>query len=81
MIATVLVGSLGHSIGSKTLSAAMRELGLNTKPSITAHRDDVGHAYAVTVKAKGVTLTFDGYQRYRQEFGKPRSRMEPWREW
>lgn len=77
MLAELLVNSLGHSIRSKPLAPTMRELGLSTKPSIKESLDVSGNAYLVSLtnKAKGIALTFEGYARYRTEFGEPLSRI------
>ncbi len=47
MIADMLVASLGHSIGSKALGDAMRELDLNSTPETKGHATVSGEIYGV----------------------------------
>lgn len=70
-----LAALLGHSIKSKQLRALMRALGLTTSPC--AELDAAGEAYEARATKRGITLTFDGYRRYRRAYGKPASIADP----
>src|SRR5262245_23960490 len=76
MAHSLFIEFLGHSIHTKALRQAMRDRGLNTRPSIKGALGESGHAYRVhvTSREKGIVLTFEGYTLYRAEFGEPLSR-------
>jgi len=66
---------LGKSILSKELNSFMVEFKLPTSPKLNL--DNFGDAYDTQSRneKKGIFLNFDGYERYKPEFGEPQLRF------